>query len=249
MRTVYLALRHAREEKDMDEVEALTEQLDNVRLNLYNAISPVYNEPDLSDIDLDLVLSLSDFIVTYESLVALLTNISDQQGMHRAIIQARKHSQFIEHRNDEVTDELRSEVQAFMMENHDLFNNLEVNSNIGTQGLHGDLRIKKEILEHVMDTKYTEKDIGIITEVEAPVDCRYEELAMYYRKHSKEELEEAQELISSKMDEIDQAYDDANVEELGPIKAQPRGESSHVGTGVGDDDDFDDDDGLCRGCR
>ena len=84
----------------------------------------MYNEPDLSDIDLDLVLSLSDFIVTYESLVALLTNISDQQGMHGAIIQARKYSQFIEHRNDEVTDELRSEVQAFMMENHDLFDNL-----------------------------------------------------------------------------------------------------------------------------
>ena len=41
LRTVYLALRHAREEKATDEVEALTEQLDNVRLNLYNAISPV----------------------------------------------------------------------------------------------------------------------------------------------------------------------------------------------------------------
>ena len=39
------------------------------------------------------------------------------------------------------------------------------------------------------------------------------------------------------MDEIDQPYADANVEELGPIKAQLRGESRHVGTGVGDDDD------------
>ena len=192
---MYLALRHAREEKDEDEVEALTEHLDNVRLNLYNAISPDYNEPDLGDIDLDLVLSLSDFILTYESLVALLTDISDQQGMHGAIIQARKYSQFIEYRNDEVTDELRGEVQAFMMVNHDLFDNLEVNSNIGTQGLPGDLKIKKEILEHVIDTKYTEREIGLITEVEAPVDCQYETLASYYRKHSKEELEEAQELI------------------------------------------------------
>ena len=53
LRTVYLALRHAREEKDTDEVEAPTEQLDNVRLNLYNAISPAYDEPDLNDTDLD----------------------------------------------------------------------------------------------------------------------------------------------------------------------------------------------------
>ena len=46
--------------------------------------------------------------------------------MHGAITQARKYSHFIEHRNDEVTDELRSEMQAFMIENHDLFDNLEV---------------------------------------------------------------------------------------------------------------------------
>ena len=221
LRTVYLAMRHAKGEKDDKEVEVLTEQLDHVRLSLHNAISPDYVEPELSEIDIDLILSLADFIVTYESLVALLANIIDQQGMHKAIVQARKYSQFIEHRNDEVTHELRSEVQAFMMTNHDLFDNLEVNPNIGTQGLPGDWKIKKEILEHAMDTQYTEREIGIVTEVKAPSDCEYEALATYYRKHSKEELEEAQELISSKMDEIDQAYDAANVEDLGVLKAKP----------------------------
>ena len=240
-------MRRAKEEKDDKEVEALAKQLDNVRLSLHNAISPDYVEPELSEIDIDLILSLADFIVTYESLVALLANIIDQQGMHKAIVQARKYSQFIEHRNDEVTDELRGEVQAFMMTNHDLFDNLEVNPNIGTQGLPGDWKIKKEILEHAMDTKYTEKEIGIVTEVKPPKDCEYEDLATYYRKHLKEELEEAQEFISSKMDEIDQAYDAANVEDLGVLKAKPRGESRHMGTGVGDDDDlgnedYDDDD-------
>ena len=238
LRTVYLAMRHAKGEKDDKEVEALTEQLDHVRLSLHNAISPDYVEPELSEVDIDLILSLADFIVTYESLVALLANIIDQQGMHKAIVQARKYSQFIEYRNDEVTDELCSEVQAFMMTNHDLFDNLEVNPNIGTQGLPGDWKIKKEILDHAMGTQYTEREIGIVTEVKAPSDCEYEALATYYRKHSKEELEEAQELISSKMDEIDQAYDAANVEDLGVLKAKPRGESRHMSTGIGDDDDL-----------
>ena len=247
LRTVYLAMRHAKEEKDDEEVEALTEQLDHVRLNLHNAISPDYVEPELSEIDVDLFLSLADFIVTYESLVALLANIIDQQGMHRAIVQARKYSHFIEHRNDEVTDELRSEIQAFMMTNHDLFDNLEVNPKIGTQGLPGDWKIKKEILEHARDTNYIEKEIGIVTEVNLPSDCKYEDLATYYRKHSQEELIEAQEIISNKMDEVDQAYDAANVEDLGVLKAKPRGEPRDVGTGVdGDDDsgeeDNDDDD-------
>ena len=242
LRTVYLAMRRAKEEKDDKEVEALTEQLDHVRLNLHNVISPDYVEPELDEIDIDLFLSLADFIVTYESLVALLANIIDQQGMHKAIVQAREYSHFIEHRNDEVTNELRSEIQAFMMTNHDLFDNLEVNPNIGTQGLPGDWKIKKEILEHAMDAKYTEKEIGIVTEVKLPSDCKYEDLATYYRKHSKEELEEAQEFISSKMDEIDQAYDAANVEDLGVLKAKPRGASRHMGTGVGDDDDWGDED-------
>ena len=242
LRTVYLAMRRAKEEKDDKEVEALTEQLDHVRLNLHNAISPDYVEPELSDIDIDLFLSLADFIVTYESLVALLANIIDQQGMHKAIVQAKEYSHFIEHRNDEVTNELRGEIQAFMMTNHDLFDNLEVNPNIGTQGLPGDWKIKKEILEHAMDTKYTEREIGIVKEVKLPSDCKYENLATYYRKHSKEELEEAQEFISSKMDEIDQAYDAANVEDLGVLKAKPRGEFKHMGTGVGDDDDWEDED-------
>ena len=120
--------------------------------------------------------------------------------MHRAIVQARNYSHFIEHRNDEVNDEMRSEVQAFMMTSHDLFDNLEVNSNIGTQSLPGDWKIKKEILEHAMDTQYTEREIGVLTEVKVPEECTYEALATYYRKHSKVELEEAQELISSKMD-------------------------------------------------
>ena len=237
LRTVYLAMRHAKEEKDDKELEALIEQLDHVRLNLHNAISPDFVEPELSEIDTDLFLSLADFVVTYESLVALLANIVDQQGMHRAIVQAREYSHFIEHRNDEVTDELRGEIQAFMMTNHDLFDNLDVNPNIGTQGLPGDWKIKKEILEHAMDTKYTEREIGIVTEVDPP-SCEYESLATYYRKHSKEELIEAQELISSKMDEIDQAYDADHVEDLGVLKAKPRGVSKHVGTGTGDDDDL-----------
>ena len=223
-------------------MEALTEQLDSIRLSLHNAISPDYVEPELGDVDIDLILSLADFIVTYESLVALLANITDQQGMHRVIVQARNYSHFIEHRNDEVNDEMRSEVQAFMMTSHDLFDNLEVNSNIGTQGLPGDWKIKTEILEHAMDTQYTEREIGVVTEVKVPEECMYEALATYYRKHSKEVLEEAQELISSKMDEIDQAYDAANVEELGVVKAQPRGESRHVGTGIDENEDFDDDD-------
>ena len=242
LRTMYLALRHAREDKDTEEIDALTEQLDHVRLNLFNTVSPMYDEPDLSDTDVDLILSLSEFVLTYESLVALLINISDQKGMHEAITQARKYSHFIAHRNDEVTDPLRSEVQAFMIENHDLFDNLEVNSNIGAQGLSGDLRVKKEILEHVMDTKYTEREIGVITEVEAPTWCKCEELATYYCKHSKEELEDAQELISSRMDEIDKAYEDANVEELGVVRAQPRGETRHVSVGAGYNNDNDDDD-------
>ena len=229
-----MAIRHAKEEKDDKEVEALTEQLDHVRLCLHNAIAPDFVEPELSEIDIDLILSLADFIVKYESLVALLANIIDQQAMHKAIVQARRYSQFIEHRNAEVTNELRSEVQAFMITNHDLFDNLEVNPNIGTQGLPGDWQIKKELLEHAMDTKYTEREIGIVTEVKPPSDCEYEALATYYRKHSKEELIEAQELISSKMDEIDQAYDADNVEDLGVLKAKPRGVSKHVSTGVGD---------------
>ena len=201
----------------------------------------------ISDTDVDLILSLSEFVLTYESLVALLTNITDQKAMHKAITQASKYSHFIENRNDEVTDPMRSEVRAFMREKNDLFDNLEVNTNVGVQGLSGDLRVKKEILEHAMDTKYTEREIGVITEVKAPTWCKYEELATYYHKHSKEELEEVQEQISNRMDEIDKAYEDANVEKLGVVRGQPRGETRNVSVRAGDNDDdndYDDDEKM-----
>ena len=110
-----------------------------------------------------------------------------------------------------------------------VFDEMEVNQNIGAKGLVVDLKIKQEIIGHFMSITYPEEE-----EVQVETKpCEYDYMGTYYRTFDREELEEAQHQISEQMDTIDQEF----ITRKEPAVA--RGAARYRTVGTGDDDDND----------
>ena len=95
-------------------------------------------------------IALTEFVLTYECLLALLSNIEDQVQMHQILKKAREYLDTFEGDNVELPIEKQNEIETFLQEQQIMFDDMEVNQNIGAKGLVADLRIKQEILGHVM---------------------------------------------------------------------------------------------------
>ena len=143
--------------------------------------------------------ALTEFVYTFECLLALLSNIEDQLSMHQSLKKAREYLDTLEVDEVELPIERQNEIETFLQEQQTLFDEMEVNQNIGAKGLVADLRIKQEIIGHFMSIAYPEED-----EVQVESEpCKYDYMGTYYGTFDREELVEAQHQISEQMDAID----------------------------------------------
>ena len=176
-------------------------------------------------------IALTEFVCTYECLLALLSNVEDQIQMHQSIRKARDYLETLEVDHAELPIERQNEIETFLQEQQTLFDEMEVNQNIGAKGLASDLKIKQEIIGHFMSVAYPEEEVA----QEDPAPCEYDYMATYYGTFGREELVEAQTQISEQMDVIDQEFITR------PAVARGVTRYRTVGTGGNDDEDDDDD--------
>ena len=123
---------------------------------------------------------------------------------------------------------------SFLQEQQLVFDEMEVNQNIGAKGLAADLKIKQEIIGHFMSVAYPEEEVA----QEDSEPCEYDYMSTYYRTFGREELEEAQTQISEQMDAIDQEF----ITRKEPAVARGAAHYRTIGTGDDDDDNHQKDD-------
>ena len=225
LRTKYLAWRKARVGGDQEELKKLTADLGDIKIDMYDSATAEIESRDLGDDITNTWIALTEFVCTYECLVALLSNIEDQIQMHRCIRKARDYLEMLEADNAVLPIELQSEIDTFLSEQQAMFDDMEVNQNIGAKGLASDLKIKQEIIGHFMSIAYPEEEVA----QEDTEPCEYDYMTTYYGTFGREELVEAQTQISEQMDVIDQ--------EFITRPAVARGATRYRDVGTGDDDD------------
>ena len=225
--TKYLAWRKARVDGDQKELDRLVEDLGNIKINMYDDATAEIERRELGEDITNTWIALTEFVCTYECLLALLSNIEDQIQMHQSLRKARDYLDTLEADNAELPIERQSEIDTFLQEQQMVFDEMEVNQNIGAKGLAADLKIKQEIIGHFMSIAYQEEE-----EVQEDTEpCEYDYMSTYYRTFGREELEEAQNQISEQMDAIDQEF----ITRKEPAVA--RGAAHYRTIGTGDDDD------------
>ena len=231
LRTKYLAWRKARVDGDQEELKKLTADLGDIKIDMYDSATAEIESRDLGDDITNTWISLTEFVCTYECLVALLSNIEDQIGMHQSIRKARDYLETLEADNAVLPIEMQSEIETFLSEQEKVFDDMEVNQNIGAKGLASDLKIKQEIIGHFMNIAYPEEEVA-----QGDTEpCEYDYMTTYYGTFGREELVEAQTQISEQMDVIDQEFITR------PAVARGATQYRTVGTGGKDDEDDDDD--------
>ena len=231
LRTKYLAWRKARVGGDQEELKKLTADLGDIKIDMYDSATAEIESRDLGDDITNTWISLTEFVCTYECLVALLSNIEDQIQMHQSIRKARDYLETLEADNAVLPIEMQSEIETFLSEQETVFDDMEVNQNIGAKGLASDLKIKQEIIGHFMNIAYPEEEVA-----QGDTEpCEYDYMTTYYGTFGREELVEAQTQISEQMDVIDQEFITR------PAVARGATQYRTVGTGGKDDEDDDDD--------
>ena len=225
LRTKYLAWRKARVGGDQKELEKIVEDLGNIKIDMYDDATAEIESRELGEDITNTWIALTEFVCTYECLVALLSNIEDQIQMHQSIRKARDYLETLEADNAVLPIEMQSEIDTFLSEQQTVFDDMEVNQNIGAKGLASDLKIKQEIIGHFMNIAYPEEEVA----QEDTEPCEYDYMTTYYGTFGREELVEAQTQISEQMDVIDQ--------EFITRPAVARGVTRYRTIGTGDDDD------------
>ena len=231
LRTKYLAWRKARVDGNQEEIRKLTADLGDIKIDMYDSATAEIESRDLGDDITNTWIALTEFVCTYECLVALLSNIEDQIQMHQSIRKARDYLETLEADNAVLPIEMQSEIDTFLSEQQTVFDDMEVNQNIGAKGLASDLKIKQEIIGHFMNIAYPEEEVA----QEDTEPCEYDYMTTYYGTFGREELVEAQTQISEQMDVIDQEFITR------PAVARGATQYRTVGTGGNDDEDDDDD--------
>ena len=239
LRTKYLAWRKARIDGDQKEINQLADDLGEIKIDMYDDATAEIERRELGEDITNTWAALTEFVYTYECLLALLSNIEDQISMHQSLKKAREYLDTLEVDKVELPIERQNEIETFLQEQQTLFDEMEVNQNIGAKGLVADLRIKQEIIGHFMSITYPEEE-----EVQADNEpCEYDYMGTYYRTFDREELEEAQHQISEQMDAIDQEF----INRKEPSLARGAVRYRTVGTGDNDDDDNDNDNDNAKG--
>ena len=204
-----------------------------IKIDMYDDATAEIERKDLGEDITNTWAALTEFVYTYECLLALLSNMEDQVSMHQSLKKAQEYLDTLEVDKVELPIERQNEIETFLQEQQTLFDEMEVNQNIGAKGLVADLRIKQEIIGHFMNIAYPEED-----EVQVESEpCKYDYMGTYYGTFDREELIEAQHQISEQMDAIDQEY----ISRKEPSLARGIVRYRTVGTGGNDDDDDDDD--------
>ena len=202
LRTKYLAWRKAREDGDDEKGDKLAGDLGDIKIDMYDDDTAEMEMRELGEDITNTWIALTEFVLTYECLLALLSNVEDQVVMHQILEKAQEYLDTFEEDKVELPIERQSEIETFLQEQQTKFDDMKVNQDIGAKGLVADLKTKPEILGHVMSTTYPEED-EVQTETER---CKYDYMDTYYRTFNREELEEAQHQISEQMDAIDQEF-------------------------------------------
>ena len=234
LRTAYLSLRQASDEgSDEELINKLRVALGNLQIDFYDPDEMKrIEERELSEPVTNIWYNLTEFILTYQCLVALYIVVSDQETVHEGLVQAKKYMNLFDQQEVEITEEKVLEIKEFLVKSHDDFDKMRVDQSIGARTMRADLQIKKEILGQVIGTIYTDED-QVIQKVDE--SCRYEHMMSYYGTFPREELTEAQDRITEMMDE-DREHASRPMATRGAVRY------STVGTNKGDDDEETEDD-------
>ena len=179
------------------------------------------------------MVDLTEFVLTYQCLVALYIEVSDQETVHEGLVQAKKYMNLFEQQDIKITEEKVLEIRKFLIASQGNFDKMRVDQSIGARTMRADLQVKKEILGQVIGTIYTDEDQVVHKADEA---CRYEHMMSYYGTFPREELTEAQDRITEMMDEVDREHASRSMIARGSVRY------SMVGTNKGDDDEETEDD-------
>ena len=235
LRTAYLSWRQASDEgSDEEQINKLRVALGNLQIDFYDPDEmKEIEEKQLGKPATNIWYDLTEFILTYQCLVALYIEVSDQETVHEGLVQAKKYMNLFDQQGIEITEEKVLEIRKFLVESQGDFDKMRVDQSIGARTMRADLQVKKEILGQVIGTIYTDEDQVVQRADEA---CRYEHMMSYYGTFPREELTEAQDRITEMMDEVDREHASRSMVARGAVRY------STVGTNKGDDDEETEDD-------
>ena len=205
LRTAYLSWRQASDEgSDEELINQLRVALGNLQIDFYDpdAMKEI-EERQLGEPATNIWYDLTEFILTYQCLVALYIEMSDQETVHEGLVQAKKYMNLFDQPDVKLTEEKVLEMRKFLIASQDNFDEMRVDQSIGARTMRADLQVKKEILGEVIGTIYCEAPVE--DEVVQKTD-RYEHMISYYGTFSHEELTEAQDRITEMMDEVDREH-------------------------------------------
>ena len=235
LRTAYLSWRQASDQgSDEELINQLRVALGNLQIDFYDpdAMKEI-EERQLGEPATNIWYDLTEFILTYQCLVALYIEMSDQETVHEGLVQAKKYMNLFDQQDVELTEEKVLEMRKFLIASQDNFDKMRVDQSIGARTMRADLQVKKEILGEVIGTIYCEAPVE--DEVVQKTD-RYEHMISYYGTFPHEELTEAQDRITEMMDEVDREHASR------PMTTRGMARYSTVGTNKDFDDEETEDD-------
>ena len=232
LRTAYMSWRHASEEgSDEAIINQLRVTLGNLQIDLYDPDQmKEIEDRELGESATNVWYDLTEFVLTYQCLVALYIEVSDQEAVHEGLVQAKKYMNLFDQQDIELTEEKVLEMRKFLITSQKSFDQMRVDQSIGAKTMRADLGIKKEILGQTIGTIYLDEDQLV------EKSDRYEHMVTYYGTFPREELTEAQDRITEMMDEVDREHATRSVVSRGSARY------STVGTGMDHyDEDTEDD--------
>ena len=155
LRTAYLSLRQASDEgSDEELINQLRVALGNLQIYFYDPDE--IEDRQLSEPVTNIWYDLTEFILTYQCLVALYIEVSDQETVHEGLVQAKKYIYLFDQQGVEITEEKVLEIKEFLVKSQEDFDKMRVDQSIGARTMRADLQVKKEILGQVIGTIYCE---------------------------------------------------------------------------------------------
>ena len=154
LRTAYLSWRQASDDGNDEElINKLRVALGNLQIVFYDPDEMKrIEERQLGEPATNIWYDLTEFILTYQCLVALYIEVSDQETVHEGLVQAKKYMNLFDQQGVEITEEKVLEIRKFLVESQDDFDKMRVDQSIGTRTMRADLQVKKEILGQELST-------------------------------------------------------------------------------------------------
>ena len=131
--------------------------LGNLQIDFYDPdeMKAIEDRP-LGESATNIWFDLTEFVLTYQCLVALYIEVSDQETVHEGLVQAKKYMNLFDQQDVEVTEEKVLEMREFLITSQSDFDKMRVDQSIGARTMRADLQVKKEILGQVIGTIYCE---------------------------------------------------------------------------------------------